>query len=330
MALYAERRHFGRSRPAMSGTAARSSTSRASKRWFAGQYMVRHNLQVAEVAAKHHISIDAHEPVKDTGLRRTWPNMRKPRRRAGPGVQRLGQSDQPARAHGDPAVHADAGRADGLHARRLRRGARQGRPDPPRPVDPGVQLALYVVLYSPIQMAADLPENYEASPRRLPVHPRRAHRLGASPDPAAARSATTSSWPASGAAARTGSWGAPTDETARKLTQKLDFLAPGKRYEAQIYADGPGADYITNTTALVVSKKVVTSKDSLEFDMAPGGGRRCGSRRSIRSYIRCHPGKRAALVRDPGEPQSLRPVTWVSDSLCGASGMTTLVEIEGL
>ena len=54
--------------------------------------------------------------------------------------------------------------------------------------------------------------------------------------------------------------------------RRVDFLAPGKRYEAQIYADGPGADYITNTTALAISKKVVTSKDSLEFDMAPGGG----------------------------------------------------------
>jgi alpha-glucosidase len=83
------------SRPAMSATAATIVDQEGGKQWFAGQYMVRHNLHVAEVAAKHHIAIDAHEPVKDTGLRRTWPNMGQPRRRARAGVQRLGHPTNP-------------------------------------------------------------------------------------------------------------------------------------------------------------------------------------------------------------------------------------------
>lgn len=71
-----------------------------------------------------------------------------------------------------------------------------------------------------------------------------------------------------------GDWylGGISDEEARKLTQRLDFLAPGKHYEAQIYADGPGADYRTNPGALTINKRVVTSADSLVLDMAPGGG----------------------------------------------------------
>jgi alpha-glucosidase len=128
-----------------------------------------------------------------------------------------------------------------------------------------------VVLYSPIQMAADLPENYEARPdafqfiRDVPT------------DWETTRTLTSEIGDYAVVARQqrgTKDWflGAVTDETARKLTQKLDFLPAGKRFEAQIYRDGPWADYRTNPTALVVEKKVVTAKDSLDLDMAPGGG----------------------------------------------------------
>ena len=239
--------------------------------WFAGQYMVRHNLHVAEVAAQHHISIDAHEPVKDTGLRRTWPNM----------LSREGARGQEYNAWGDPTnppehtvilpftrmlsgpMDYTPGVFDVVHGKSVL--TRRGQSTL------AVQLALYVVLYSPIQMAADLPENYEARPdafqfiRDVPTDWETSKTLqGEIGD-----YIVVARQPRGGK-----DWflGALTDETARKLTQKLDFLAPGKRYEAQIYADGPGANYVTNTTALVISKKVVTSKDSLDFDMAPGGG----------------------------------------------------------
>jgi alpha-glucosidase len=66
--------------------------------------------------------------------------------------------------------------------------------------------------------------------------------------------------------------GALTNENARKLTQSLSFLSPDKHYEAQIYSDGPGADYRTNPLPVSIERFAVTQKDILEIDMAPGGG----------------------------------------------------------
>jgi alpha-glucosidase len=239
--------------------------------WFAGQYMVRHNLRVAEVAARHHIAIDAHEPVKDTGLRRTWPNM----------VAREGARGQEYNAWGiptNPPEHTvilpftrmlggpmdyTPGIFDVVH----------GKDEVTRRVQStlATQLALYVVLYSPIQMAADLPENYEARPdafqfiRDVPTDWETSKTLqGEIGD-----YIVVARQPRGGK-----DWflGALTDENARKLAQPLTFLTPGRRYEAQIYRDGPGADYRTNPTALETVRQVVTSKDSLALDMAPGGG----------------------------------------------------------
>ena len=75
-------------------------------------------------------------------------------------------------------------------------------------------------------------------------------------------------------AARRGDWylGATTDENARNLDIPLDFLQKGKRYEAQIYRDAPGADYRSNPTALLIEKRRVISTDRLEAALAPGGG----------------------------------------------------------
>lgn len=241
------------------------------QQWFAGQYMVRHNLHVAQVAAAHKISIDAHEPVKDTGLRRTWPNM----------LSREGARGQEFNAWGDPTnppehtviipftrmlagpMDFTPGIMDVIHGKTelTRRGQSTI----------AVQLALYVVLYSPVHMAADLPENYEARPdafqfiRDVPTDWETSKTLqGVIGD-----YIVVARQPRGGK-----DWflGALTDESPRKLTQKLDFLAPGKRYEAQIYRDGPWADYRTNPGALTVEKKVVTAKDTLDFDMAAGGG----------------------------------------------------------
>jgi len=241
------------------------------KQWFAGQYMVRHHLNVVETAARHHIAIDTHEPVKDTGLRRTWPNW----------VSREGARGQEFNAWGNPTnppehtvilpftrmlagpMDFTPGIFDVVHGKSelTRRGQSTL----------AVQLALYVVLYSPIQMAADLPENYEKRPdafqfiRDVPTDWETSKTLqGEIGD-----YIVVARQPRGGK-----DWflGALTDETARKLTQPLSFLTQGKRYEAQIYRDGPGAEYIVNPTALETAKKVVTSKDSLEFDMARGGG----------------------------------------------------------
>lgn len=239
--------------------------------WFAGQYMVRHNLRVAKVAAEHHIAVNAHEPVKDTGLRRTWPNM----------ISREGARGQEFNAWGvptNPPEHTVI-----LPFTRLLAGPMDYTPgifdithskdDLNRRVQStlAAQLALYVVIYSPIHMAADLPENYLARPDAFQfiqdvatdweVSKTLAGEIG--DHIVVARQPRGSS-----------DWflGALTDENARTIQQPLNFLAPGKRYEAQIYRDGAGADFRTNPTALSVERQVVTNASRLALSLAPGGG----------------------------------------------------------
>ena len=241
------------------------------KQWFAGQYMVRHNLHVAEVAAAHHIAIDAHEPVKDTGLRRTWPNM----------IAREGARGQEYNAWGDPTNPPE--HVTIIPFTRMLSGpmdftpgifdVAHGKTDVTKRAQSTIanQLALYVVLYSPIQMAADLLENYEARPDAFQF----IRDVVTDWETSKTLQARIGDYVVVARQARGGKdWflGAVTDEEARKLTQKLDFLAPGKRYEAQIYRDGPWADYRSNPGAVTTEKKIVTSKDSLDLDMAPGGG----------------------------------------------------------
>jgi alpha-glucosidase len=239
--------------------------------WFAGQYRVRHELKVAEVAAAHRISIVAHEPVKDTGLRRTWPSM----------LSREGARGQEFNAWGrptNPPEHLTI-----LPFTRLLAG--------PMDFTPGIfditfgktnvnervqstlatQLAEYVLIYSPVQMAADLPENYEKRPdafqfiKDVPTDWEISRTLQAEIGDyvvVARQPRGAKDW----------YLGATTDENARTLNIPLDFLARGQRYEAQIYRDGPGADYLANPTELVIEKRRVTSTDHLEAVLAPGGG----------------------------------------------------------
>jgi alpha-glucosidase len=239
--------------------------------WFAGQYRVAHELKVAEVAATHHISIDAHEPVKDTGLRRTWPNL----------LSREGARGQEFNAWGrptNPPEHLTI-----LPFTRLLAG--------PMDFTPGIfditfgksmltervqstlatQLALYVLIYSPVQMAADLPENYEKRPdafqfiRDVPTDWETSRTLqGEIGDyvVVARQQRGAADW----------YLGATTDENARTLDIPLDFLERGRRYEAQIYRDAADADFRTNPTALVIEKRTVTAKDHIAAALAPGGG----------------------------------------------------------
>lgn len=239
--------------------------------WFAGQYMVRHHLDVVKRAAEHRIAINTHEPVKDTGLRRTWPNW----------VSREGARGQEFNAWGNPTNPPE--HMTILPFTRMLGG--------PMDFTPGIfdiarggteltrrvqstlatQLAEYVVIYSPIQMAADLPENYEARMdafqfiRDVPADWEQSRTLqGAIGDYVVVARQQRGK----------GDWylGAIGDEEARELRQPLAFLAPGARYEAQIYADGPGADYRSNPGALTIEKRLVTSTDTLTLRLAPGGG----------------------------------------------------------
>jgi alpha-glucosidase len=239
--------------------------------WFAGQFRVRHEVKVAETAAAHRLSIDAHEPVKDTGLRRTWPNM----------LSREGARGQEFNAWGRPTNPPEhltilpftrllAGPMDftpGIFDLTLGKAAVNERVQSTL----ATQLALYVLVYSPVQMAADLPENYEKRPdafqfiRDVPVDWETSRTLqGEIGDyvVVARQQRGAADW----------YLGATTDEMARKLVIPLDFLEAGRRYEAQIYRDADDASYLTNPTALVIEKRRVTSKDKIEAALAPGGG----------------------------------------------------------
>jgi alpha-glucosidase len=252
-------------------SAAESADGEIGHEWFAGQYRVRHELKVAEVAAKHRIAVNAHEPVKDTGLRRTWPNM----------LSREGARGQEFNAWGrptNPPEHLTI-----LPFTRLLAG--------PMDFTPGIfdltfgkaavnervqstlatQLALYVIIYSPIHMAADLPENYE---RRLDAL-QFIRDVPTNWEVSRTLQAEVGDYVVTARQQRGGrDWylGATTDENARRLVVPLDFLEPGREYEAQIYRDSSDASYQTHPTGLVIEMRRVSAADRLEAALAPGGG----------------------------------------------------------
>jgi alpha-glucosidase len=246
--------------------------------WFAGQYMVRHHQKVVEAAAAHHIAIDAHEPVKDTGLRRTWPNM----------ISREGARGQEYNAWARPTSSPD--HLTILPFTRMLSG--------PMDFTPGIfdvtfghaqvnervqstiatQLAEYVVLYSPIQMAADLPENYRARPEAF----RFIEDVPTDWEASRTLDAVIGEYLVVARLERGGrDWylGAITNGTARSLEVPLAFLQEGERYEAQIYRDGPGADYRTHPELLAIERRIVVRSDRLTLALAPGGGQAIRFRR---------------------------------------------------
>ena len=239
--------------------------------WFAGQYMVNHELDVVKTAARYRIAINSHEAVKDTGLRRTWPNWVARESARGQEFNAWGKPTNPpehvtilpfTRLLGGP-MDFTPGLFDVVHGKdKVEHRAQSTLAN---------QLALYVVVFSPIHMAPDLPENYERHLdafqfiRDVPVDWEDSRTLqGKIGDyvVVARQQRGAKDW----------YLGAVTDENGRTLPVSLDFLAPGRRYEAQIYADAQGADYRTNPAAYAISKRQVTARDTLLLALAPGGG----------------------------------------------------------
>lgn len=242
-----------------------------------GQFMVRHYRKVVETAAKYGIMVDVHEPIKDTGERRTWPNM----------MSREGARGQEYNAWGgeggNPPEHETilfftrmlAGPMDytpGIFDLRIKRPTGIARP--PEDARPRTtlakQLALFVVLYSPVQMAADLPENYARQPafqfiRDVAVDWDTTRVLdGRIGDyvVVARKTKEKDEW----------FLGAITDEEKRELDVRLDFLPAGRRYLAEIYADGPTASWRDNPEQIAISSRPVTSATRLHVVLAAGGG----------------------------------------------------------
>ena len=241
------------------------------------QFMVNHYRKVIETAAKYGIMVDAHEPIHDTGERRTYPNM----------MSREGARGQEYNAWGaeggNPPEHETilfftrllAGPMDftpGVFDILIERGT--GRPR--RPEESRVrttlakQLALYIVLYSPLQMAADLPENYERQPAFQFIRD-----VAVDWDTSRVLQAKIGDYVVVARKERgKPNWfvGAITDEEGRTFDVPLSFLTPGRSYIAEIYADAPGANWLTNPLPVTISRQRVSSTSRLRLRLAPGGG----------------------------------------------------------
>jgi len=236
-----------------------------------GQFYVNHAQRVIDIAAQHKIAVVAHETVKDTGERRTYPNI---------------ISREVARGQEYDAWSADGGNPPNHTAiipfTRMLSGPMDFTPGafeltlPSRPKNQvnttlAKQLALYVVIYSPVQMASDLPEHYEQHPdafqfiKDVAVDWQTTRALGGDIGEyiAIARKARASD-----------NWfiGALTNEKARNLKLKLDFLDAGKQYTARIYQDGKTAHYAKNPGSYEIRELNVAQGDEVSLQLAPGGG----------------------------------------------------------
>ena len=239
------------------------------REWHDGQYSSRHHLQVVETAAKYKVAINTHEPIKDTGLRRTYPSW----------VSREGARGMEYNGWGEPKNPPEHEAV--MVFTRLLAGpmdftpgvlSLEGKGGTPILSTIAKQLALYVVYYSPVQMAADLPENYAKYPgafqfiKDVPADWSDTRVLAAEIGDYVAfarKDRASENW----------YLGAVGDEQARKVTVKLDFLDPAKRYVAEIYRDGPDADYRTAARhSIAIEKKTVKSGETIDLAMAPGGG----------------------------------------------------------
>lgn len=243
--------------------------------WHHGQFMVRHYRDIVKKAAEHKIMLNVHEPIKDTGIRRTWPNMLTREGARGqeynawsvdggnppnyttivpftrglvspfdytPGVFNLLLTDKPENPDNNRVMHTLA-----------------------------KELALYLVIYSPLQMVADLPKNLEAQPLALEWVKAVATDWETTVVPEAeigeyvivARQERDSE-----------DWflGGITNEKEREVVIKLDFLEAGKTYQANIWADGEDADWKSNPYPLEKTVREVTSEDELKLELASGGG----------------------------------------------------------
>ena len=235
-----------------------------------GQWMVNHYRKVLEKAATYNIAINAHEPIKATGIRRTLPNA----------ISREGLRGQEFNAWstdgGNPPEHLPivaftrmlAGPID------FTPGAFEiGLPlKPNNQVNTTIaqQLALYVVIYSPIQMACDFPENYEGQPAFQFIRD-----VGVDWEQTKVLNGEVGDYVTIAREEReTGNWfvGGITDENAREIQLSFDFLPEGQKYKAVVYRDGPDAHYRDNPTSVSIEEMEMTSASSLKLNLAEGGG----------------------------------------------------------
>ena len=236
-----------------------------------GQWMVNHYLYAVQEAARHHIMVNAHEAVRPTGLCRTWPNLIGNESARGTEYQAFGGT-KPVHVTLLPFTRLQGGPMDytpGIFSMEVSK----LNPANNSHVNATIanQLALYVTLYSPLQMAADVPEHYEQYMdafrfiKEVAVDWDESRYLLAEPGDLiviARRAKGSAEWFVGGV----------TDENRRTAEFSFDFLDPEKSYVATLYADAPDADYRTNPEAYTIRTGKVTAKSKLKVEMAPGGG----------------------------------------------------------
>ncbi|HQF43603.1 MAG TPA: glycoside hydrolase family 97 protein [Ignavibacteriaceae bacterium] len=236
-----------------------------------GQWMINHFLRVVEKAQQYKIMVDSHESVRPTGLHRTYPNWLTSEAARGNEFNAWSKGNPPEHETILPFTRLIGGPMDytpGIFQIKID----YYNPDSKFQVHTTLakQLALYVTIYSPLQMAADLPENYERFSDAfqfivdVPVDWSETKVLKAEPGDyviTARKDRNSDNW----------FIGAITDEEAREFNVKLDFLTADK-YEMTIYKDAPDANWKTNPMKYEIENKKVKKNDILKLKLAPGGG----------------------------------------------------------
>lgn len=250
-----------------------------------GQFMVRHYRKQLELAAKYGIMLDIHEPIKQTGLRRTYPNFMTTEGVRGMEFAAWSDGNPPSHTVTIPFTRMLAGPVDynaGIFDIKYKsldeKEFNWRKPKKHYPRNPGPcvkttlakQLALHVVLFSPMQMSPDLPENYRGHPAFKFLQD-----VDVVWDDTKVLNGEIGEFIT---IARKGkdseNWyiGSMTNEKPRNLNISLDFLDANKTYKATIYADGNQAHWDENPTDYVISEKEVNCKTPLEIKLASGGG----------------------------------------------------------
>ena len=236
------------------------------------QSLINHYMYVVKKAAEHKIMLNGHEMVRPTGLCRTYPNLIGAEAARGTEYQAFGGT-MPHHVTILPFTRLNGGPMDytpGIFVMDLA-SVTDGRNNSWVNATIANQLALYVTMSSPLQMAADLPEHYEQFMdafqfiKDVDIDWLRSEYLLAEPGEyvVVARQGK-----------KNGQWfvGGVTDDNRRTLDIPFNFLEPGRTYEATIYADAADADYKNNPQAYVIEKQTVTSDTVLPVTMARGGG----------------------------------------------------------
>ena len=236
-----------------------------------GQWMINHYERVLQKGIQYRVMVDMHEPARPTGLHRTYPHFMASEAGRGNEYHAFSNGNNPDHETILPFTRLMGGPMDYTPGIFRLKGYASIAPGRSVHSTLAKQLALYVTIYSPLQMAADLPENYQAKPdafqfiKDVPVDWDDTKILEAEPGDyitIARKEKGSENWFV----------GSITNENARSTSISLDFLTTGKKYKATIYADASDADWKTNPEAYKIQQVLVDHSSKLELVLAPGGG----------------------------------------------------------